>query len=233
MNSSIQDSYNLGWKLSLAIRSLASPSLLDSYSSERLPIIAGVLGKTTEMLEETVAPGAASNAKVWVRGPEIYQLNVHYRGSSIVFDELDSDKENVLRVRAGDRAPDAPGLDPITKQLGVGQLFDLFVPTRHIALIFPHDQSDIAPILSALAKYPKDVVEAVVILPKGSVQAEWASSWGNSTAVVDSKEYAWTAYPTTEGANVVIVRPDGYVGVVAKSVEGLEKYRRLVFNAAA
>jgi len=54
MNTSIQDSFNLGWKLALATKSLSSPHLLDSYSTERLPVIANMLELTKELLKKTV-----------------------------------------------------------------------------------------------------------------------------------------------------------------------------------
>jgi 2,4-dichlorophenol 6-monooxygenase len=37
-NTSIQDAYNLAWKLALVLRGQASPSLLDTYDVERTPI---------------------------------------------------------------------------------------------------------------------------------------------------------------------------------------------------
>src|SRR5260221_11384167 len=37
-NTSIQDAYNLCWKLKYVLEGKASPSLLDSYSTERQPI---------------------------------------------------------------------------------------------------------------------------------------------------------------------------------------------------
>jgi 2,4-dichlorophenol 6-monooxygenase len=37
-NTSIQDAYNLAWKLALVLRGQASPSLLDTYDTERTPI---------------------------------------------------------------------------------------------------------------------------------------------------------------------------------------------------
>lgn len=37
-NTSIQDSYNLCWKLALVLRGKASPALLDSYREERVPV---------------------------------------------------------------------------------------------------------------------------------------------------------------------------------------------------
>jgi 2,4-dichlorophenol 6-monooxygenase len=37
-NTSIQDSYNLAWKLAMVVRGEAGPELLDSYSAERAPV---------------------------------------------------------------------------------------------------------------------------------------------------------------------------------------------------
>ncbi|WP_336113357.1 FAD-dependent oxidoreductase [Streptomyces sp. PTD9-10] len=37
-NTSVQDSYNLAWKLAMVIRGEAGPELLDSYSAERAPV---------------------------------------------------------------------------------------------------------------------------------------------------------------------------------------------------
>jgi 3-(3-hydroxy-phenyl)propionate hydroxylase len=47
MNTSIQDAFNLAWKLSMVIRGTAKASLLDSYERERLPIARQVLRGTT------------------------------------------------------------------------------------------------------------------------------------------------------------------------------------------
>ncbi|MCU4347719.1 FAD-dependent monooxygenase [Acinetobacter lactucae] len=38
MNTSIQDAYNLAWKLAMVIKGQAAPSLLDSYNDERMPV---------------------------------------------------------------------------------------------------------------------------------------------------------------------------------------------------
>jgi 2,4-dichlorophenol 6-monooxygenase len=37
-NTSIQDAYNLAWKLALVVQGLADPNLLDSYDAERRPV---------------------------------------------------------------------------------------------------------------------------------------------------------------------------------------------------
>jgi len=49
MNTGIQDSYNLMWKLALVHRGVSPPSLLDSYHAERHPVAAATL-RGTDML---------------------------------------------------------------------------------------------------------------------------------------------------------------------------------------
>jgi hypothetical protein len=229
MNSSIQDAFNLGWKLALVTKSLASPKILESYTAERLPIIAGVLKKTTQLLNKMVA--AMDTANSWARGQELRQLDVHYRGSPIVYDELKS--EDSKRVTAGDRAPDAPALVPLTGvKAGALQLFDLFSPTRHTAIIFPADKEEITNFTAALHKYPSGAIHPIVVLPKGSELAKEAFfDWGVDV-VLDSEQHCWDTYPTKEGAKVVVVRPDGCVGAVAESTVGIEQYRGIVFDVS-
>ncbi|HYG44463.1 MAG TPA: FAD-dependent monooxygenase, partial [Bordetella sp.] len=50
LNTSVQDAYNLGWKLAAALKG-ARPDLLDSYESERRPVAEAVLGLSTRLLD--------------------------------------------------------------------------------------------------------------------------------------------------------------------------------------
>ncbi|MBK0420296.1 FAD-dependent monooxygenase [Leucobacter sp. CSA1] len=54
-NTSIQDSYNLAWKLALVLRGLAGPGLLESYAEERLPIAKHLVDRTVR--SEGLMPG--------------------------------------------------------------------------------------------------------------------------------------------------------------------------------
>jgi 2-polyprenyl-6-methoxyphenol hydroxylase-like FAD-dependent oxidoreductase len=56
MNTGIQDSFNLGWKLALVAKGLAPESLLDTYDAERRPI-AELVAKTGDESESLVAQG--------------------------------------------------------------------------------------------------------------------------------------------------------------------------------
>lgn len=52
-NTSLQDSYNLAWKLKLVLDGTASPSLLDTYSDERAPVGKQVVTRANQSIGET------------------------------------------------------------------------------------------------------------------------------------------------------------------------------------
>jgi 2,4-dichlorophenol 6-monooxygenase len=52
-NTSIQDSYNLAWKLHHVVAGLASPSLLDSYDAERAPVARQIVERANQSIADT------------------------------------------------------------------------------------------------------------------------------------------------------------------------------------
>src|SRR5690606_33232763 len=71
LNTSVQDAYNLGWKLGAVLRGEADPALLDTYEEERRRIAADMLRLTTGVHRGEVRRGAATR-----------QLALGYRDSS-------------------------------------------------------------------------------------------------------------------------------------------------------
>ncbi|OLM32669.1 FAD-binding monooxygenase, PheA/TfdB family, similarity to 2,4-dichlorophenol 6-monooxygenase [Pseudonocardia sp. Ae717_Ps2] len=51
-NTSIQDSYNLCWKLAMVLRGTAGPGLLDSYDAERAPVGEQIVRRANRSVEE-------------------------------------------------------------------------------------------------------------------------------------------------------------------------------------
>jgi 2,4-dichlorophenol 6-monooxygenase len=51
-NTSVQDAYNLGWKLAFVLRGDAGPGLLDSYDAERSPIGKQIVLRANKSIEE-------------------------------------------------------------------------------------------------------------------------------------------------------------------------------------
>ncbi|MEU6063173.1 FAD-dependent monooxygenase [Streptomyces sp. NPDC047082] len=103
LNTSVQDAYNLGWKLGAVLGSGAPESLLDAYEEERRPIAAHVLGLSTAIHHDEARRGKATR-----------QLGLGYRASSLTVET----RAAATGVRAGDRAPDGT--------VGAVRLFDAF-----------------------------------------------------------------------------------------------------------
>ncbi len=115
LNTSVQDAYNLGWKLA-AVLDGAPDRLLTSYEGERRPIAEAVLGLSKRLLE------AAKNRDM-SRNRAVSQLDLGYPDSPLTL----IDPRRTTGVRAGDRAPDAP----VTGAGGVPtRLFSLFKGTH-------------------------------------------------------------------------------------------------------
>lgn len=111
LNTSVQDAYNLGWKLAAVIGG-APDRLLDTYEDERRPVAEEMLGLSTRLLE-------AQKRGSMRRGREVQQLDVGYQESALTF-------EPSLRLGIllpGDRAPDAPLRGAAGRSR---RLFDLF-----------------------------------------------------------------------------------------------------------
>lgn len=105
LNTSVQDAYNLGWKLGAVLGGTAPAALLDTYEAERRPVAADMLGLSTRVHRGEVRRGAATR-----------QLGLGYRGSSLAVETRAELPDEALR--AGDRAPDAT-VDGV-------RLFDVF-----------------------------------------------------------------------------------------------------------
>lgn len=120
LNTSVQDAYNLGWKLAAVLRG-AGDELLDSYESERRPVAEEVLGLSSRLLD------AGKRGEIR-RGREVQQLHIGYPQSCLALEPVSRRHD----LRAGDRAPDAP----ITGAAGQpSRLFRLFVGPHWTLLV--------------------------------------------------------------------------------------------------
>lgn len=118
LNTSLQDAYNLGWKLASVLKG-APEVLLDSYQIERRTIAKGML---------ELATGIMKKAQLG-RGRETHQLDLAYEESPISF-KGSIDKRV---IGPGNRAPDA-------KLLGAGsrprQVFELLKGTHFSMFVY-------------------------------------------------------------------------------------------------
>ncbi|KAG6866549.1 hypothetical protein C0991_002034 [Blastosporella zonata] len=242
INTGIQDAYNLGWKLALVLRGLASPSLLHTYSEERIPVIREMLDRTTRILRRIFTERTND---AWSRGGGLLQLGINYRWSSIVLDERkdtedaefsdfdfgeEEEEEGGAGIDAyggssdgilcaGDRAPDASGLvnlAPLPHQSSPSwRLFDIFRPTHHTVLIFPPALYDAPAIIRTLEKLPSGMTRSVVLLGRG--QGIPACCRGVDSVFEDREGHAHNAYVIVDDWAVVVVvaGPSGLICALA------------------
>lgn len=126
MNAGIADMINLSWKLAMVIEGRARRELLDTYESDRLPVIRQLVRMTeraTKVFNSTsplvhaaltrVAPILLARSAVQNKAaPKLGQLAAGYRGCPIA-----KGGGRIGSLRAGDRVPDM--------DLGEVRLYDL------------------------------------------------------------------------------------------------------------
>ena len=241
------------WKLALACKGLATPTLLQSYDIERIPVVAQMLMTTAKLFthvigdhtgnatEQHKAPGG--NPFLQLRDPALTQLRVNYRYSPIVFDArgTEGQTEDEMKtlayqgygpeggVRAGDRAPQATGLvDAAGKETSV---FDILKPTYHTLMVFVPgtggENDRVVAVTKAAQTYPTGTVRVVIIGQDGVPSADEGTE-----AYHDKDGLALRAY-RIEGETpptIVVVRPDAYIGGFVYDVTGVEEYFTRIFK---
>lgn len=207
MNTGLQDAYNLGWKLALAVQGSAAAGLLDSYHAERHPIGADTLRRTHEasmhMLQPPTDP--ADDEKAAIANS---MLLLNYRGSPIVGPAA-ADVPPSIRggdPQPGDRAPDAPVVDALTGK--ERRVFDLLRGTKHTLLLYvdkPGDKDALrrATELAGAIKARRGAFIAPHVILAGSTAPPKAA------VLLDKDGDFRRAYGS---ASLFLVRPDQYIG---------------------
>ncbi|KAF8920393.1 hypothetical protein CPB85DRAFT_1429195 [Mucidula mucida] len=198
--------FNLGWKLALVLKGLPSQSLLGTYCFERVLVVAAMLQKTNRLTGKIT-----ENIKT--ASPVSFVSDITYRGSRIIVDDYASAGEFVDfygsgvdgSARAGDRAPDAPGL--LTESGEVTTLFDsgVFASNAHTVITFAKE-----PPQKLLPVPNPGLVRVAIIVPQGSAS---------------EKHYR----VKERDLKFLVVRPDGVIGALTKGIDGLKTYFRKIF----
>jgi 2-polyprenyl-6-methoxyphenol hydroxylase-like FAD-dependent oxidoreductase len=228
MNTGIQDAWNLGWKLALVARGLASHRLLDSYEAERWPVGNFLLRYTDRIFATFTRVISGGKLAGWIRRfamPQVLpraigsarlratafrfvsELGIRYRRSPAVVEGAPKLRGG---PRAGDRLPDAR----IAIDGSVVWLQEA-IAGPHLALLLCGESAQWdAGRLDALRKRFSDVL-AVYHLSR-----HWAPG-----ALVDENGAAMARLGVEDAAQYLI-RPDGHVGFrcAGRGLGALEAY---------
>lgn len=216
MNTGIQDSINLGWKLARALtlsNTTAANTLLDTYETERRPVGQHLLAETDRMFTFLTSAGPimrfardlflpyavpmmANRSKRMMRF--FTQLDVKYKRSPIVR----TGPGFPGPVKGGFRAPDGK----IVMEGGEeGWLLDLLVEPAHQLLLFAAGKEDV----DVRGIGEKLHAAGRVDVPLHVVQNE--GSKPSKAGVVDVGGALHKRYGFEGKSGYVYVRPDGYV----------------------
>ena len=213
LNASVQDAYNLGWKLG-AVLSGAPAELLDTYEAERMPVAADLLGITTRWHRQDFG-GPPTGAEVG-SGHKMFQLSLNYRAGPLAWE----DRTAPGGVRAGDRAPDAPCCDAVGAPT---RLFDVFRGPHFTLLTFGADTREFVAEINT--RYHELVRAYQVVRPGSAVEG---------ASLADSEGFIHRVFEIDPavGISFVLVRPDGYIGLVTcaenPATERLMRYLEMV-----
>ena len=218
MNSGLQDAHNLAWKLALVVHGHADAALLDSYEAERRPVAQRITasGDVAEHANALRDPEARRARDTELRAAFADSASRHHE--AIAEAELDIDYASSPIV-LGDAHPTlGPGArlpDGVAVRMLDGDtraLHELAFRAGHTALVIGGTdvaQADLERVADEVrAASDGAIVEDVVSVP--------SSLWGGA------------------GATLVIVRPDGHVGLRAESehAAALRAYQSLLTRGA-
>jgi hypothetical protein len=151
------------------------------------------LGISTRLYRQ----GAQGDPEALRRNTETQQLGLTYRGGALARDERDAP----VSVQAGDRAPDSPCHDASGTPV---RLFDVFRGPHFTLLAFgPRHAATVAAVNK---RYGAAVRAYTVARPGGPA---------DHATLVDTHGHAYRAYDI-DADTLVLVRPDGYVGLITQ-----------------
>jgi hypothetical protein len=247
MNTGIQDTYNLAWKLGLVHAGAARETLLDSFQVERHPIAAAVLRETdlatrAVTLRHPLAQRTRNMVLSFVSNLEVVQqrigrtmseMAVNYRNSPIVAEDRASLLQSLVRGRlgtvgealdfgaapaAGDRAPDV--ILSATTEGAFKRLFDLLRGTKHTLLLFAGAvPTDGYRRLETIAERVRDRYGQWIAVYVVVPNATAPSELqGKEGVLLDADGVLHRRYGA--GAECLyLIRPDGYVGYRAQPAD--------------
>ncbi len=208
MNTGIQDAWNLGWKLALAVRGLAAPDLLETYQAERRPAGKAIVDRAIQIAFTDEMDMEDEKEQFLLE----MQMTMNYAGSPLVGERSDDGQEFTSGPLPGYRAPDVHGL----VRFGVGhpsRLFDVTRGTTFTLLLYADESVDEETVTGweKLADAAREqsfgmVETCLVVSPDAVLPAVF-----DLPVYRDSDGMFQRTYDVG-GTGAYLIRPDGHVG---------------------
>jgi phenol 2-monooxygenase len=257
MNTGMHDSVNLGWKLSLVLRGLAPPSLLQTYESERLPNVQKLINydkDISRLMTMQLPIGWKGDPKAdpnEVLGVVMGEASTFTSGLSIAFD-INSLNIKGSFVSSADQPPVTPGQRGPDVQLqkpGTNEATRLHTETPNVGrfhiVVFAGEPE----YTKAKLKVFSEAVDTSKISTDVSLPISWltlsATSGPSAFEVLgvmpfgkvfyDQKHTAHIRYGVdTRKGGIFVLRPDGWTATATElkveAVDELEEYFKSILS---
>ncbi|KAG0275794.1 hypothetical protein BGZ95_008366 [Linnemannia exigua] len=197
LNTGLQDSYNLAWKIGMVLKGTAPLSLVDSYNEERIPIADEIIALSAKSLTMLISENyfvfqarkAALSLFSYVLrylplgagAPNFAMLNLRYYGNSLNKEHGAQKYASTAPASIGKRAPDDV-LYPLTADATSTRLYHLMdIPGAFQILVF-----------TANRMVQEQDLEATLAGNIGHYQGSWIARWPGTRAdtsfVVNTKK---------------------------------------------
>ncbi|OGE20224.1 MAG: hypothetical protein A3J42_03750 [Candidatus Dadabacteria bacterium RIFCSPHIGHO2_12_FULL_53_21] len=251
MNTGIQDSYNLAWKLALVLKGKSPESILGSYNEERHRIGEGVVNLTDKAarmvgIHNPVLSAIRNNligrlSKIDAVQEKLLttlsQIEINYRESPIVVerwyqpDAVEGYHNYRHDLQAGERVKDYTLLSLDGKYST--QLYGLFKDTRHKLLLFtgalPEDMEfdELRKIRRSIETEYEDMIDVHLIAGTNALPPDFikmSSVWRDEDLLMHRDFGA-------AKSSLYLIRPDGYIGFRNQpaSLSDLLEYLPIIF----
>jgi 3-(3-hydroxy-phenyl)propionate hydroxylase len=222
MNTGVQDSFDLGWKLAYVHKGWAPESLLDSYTAERRPVAKKLTDSTDRFFDMLLDPSTSQKVLFRVAVPAALKLHKVRETAAEFFTEVGvsysdsplNDDQHRREPRPGEYIRDGglvrwPNLEPM-------RLYDALRGLHWTVLAFSGADSSAESLssthqwLSALiGRCGSDRLRALFVVGEPT-EPDLPSESGGVTITIDAWRVVHDKYDAFGGA-LLLVRPDGYI----------------------
>ncbi|GAB5412163.1 MAG: FAD-dependent monooxygenase [Chlamydiales bacterium] len=245
MNTGLQDSYNLAWKLARVIRGEAKSELLETYEEERMQVAESLLRWTSQM---TKLVTLQKNLFLFLRNTLLSylfkrkffqkklrawmtQTRINYRESSLsrenkptFFSALFNRKrrEFCLGPHAGDRALDAE--ITLLNEPAISTLYETLSGTKFVLLIFASKRLRPKLLTELREVIPQDFVTYLIASDE---QHPLIEPW-NGKVILDRTALLRKTYGVSH-SSLYLIRPDNYIAYRSYGfdIPALKKFLRV------
>jgi 2-polyprenyl-6-methoxyphenol hydroxylase-like FAD-dependent oxidoreductase len=233
MNTGMHDAYNLGWKIGLVSKGLASEALLETYNEERFPIGRKLVQATsfgTKMITQRqplVAALRKQAAKIITQLPVVQhkardtltEVNINYRGGPLSKEPDDFPRAWRFKkgVSSGDRAPDAV----VTSNGEETRLTYHLTGCRFHLLLFGGEEQDCWSAFTGWVERVREKYSELVQIVWIGVDEARPPYVEGELHLIDQTEELHHLYAATE-PSAYLLRPDAYVAYRSQKLRAEE-----------